>query len=128
MIYIENLSGRRVCIVYPSEFDTTYNDIVKYIPRQYPEFNQDNYIEYTLYVKTFITLFNKGKIINFDGEISFDEDDSILQIVIKYEYLCYNGDAGCLVNIPNNYLKNRIISLIKKNGNFIGLLNIEEQT
>ena len=63
---------------------------MKNIKRPYPENKPNNFKYYTMYVKTDIKLFNKGQLINFDDDISSDKEDCVLQICIKYEYMCYN--------------------------------------
>ena len=80
-----------------------------------------------MYVKTDIKLFNKGKLINFDDDISFDKEDCVLQIFIKYEYMCYDS-WNKIYNFTEGNLYEQIIGLIKKNGAFLGCLKEEEQT
>ena len=95
MIKIETFSGKPYDTIYLKEFDNKYSDIqnhvLKNIKRPYPEHPEknDEIEQYTMYVKTDIKLFNKGQLINFDNDISFDKKDNVLQIVIKYKYLCY---------------------------------------
>ena len=80
-----------------------------------------------MYVKTDIKLFNKGKLIDFDDDISFDKEDSVLQIFIKYEYICYNYFEK-KYNFTVENLYEQIADLIKDDGFFINLLREEEQT
>ena len=83
-----------------------------------------------MYVNTDIKLFNRGQLINFDDDISFDKEDCVLQIFIKYKY-CFNIYINCYVpNIINFTEENRykiIINSIKKDGLFLNLLRKEEQ-
>ena len=128
MIQLETLSGQIYDTVYLNETDNKYGDIVKYIKRpNYPEYNPSDFSkEYTMYVKTDIKLFNKGKLINFDDDISFDKEDSVLQIFSKYEYLCYK--CGTIYNFTQKNRYEKIIDLIKIDGKFINLLIEDEQT
>ena len=129
MIKLETLSGHPYDTVYLNETDSKYSDIRKHIKRpDYPELpkNADNYKNYTMYIKTDIKLFNKGNLINFDDDISFDKEDCVLQIFIKYEYMCY--DWYCKIyNFTEENLYEKIIDLIKKDEYFINLLSEEEQ-
>ena len=128
MIKIETLSGQPYDTIYLNENDSKYSDIIKNIKRpDYPEFNPSKYDQYTMYVKTDIKLFNKGKLINFDDDISFDKEDCVLQIFIKYEYICYNYQNK-IYNFNEENLYEKIIGLIKTNGRFLNLLRNEEQT
>ena len=126
-IKLETLSGQTYGYIDLKETDTEYSDIIKYIKRTcYPEFNPSKYDIYTIYIKTDIKLFNKGNLINFDDDISFDKEDSVLQIFIKYEYLCY--DWSCKIyNFTEENMKDKIIDLIKTDGRFIGLMIKEDQ-
>ena len=128
MIKLETLSGQPYDTIYLNEHDTIYKHILKHIKRpDYPEFNYSTYMTYTMYVKTDIKLFNKGNLINFDDDISFDKEDSILQIFIKYEYICYNKYHKIYnFTVENRYEK--ILYLIKIDGLFLNLLRKEEQT
>ena len=128
MIQIETLSGKPYSTIYITEHDTIYRDILNNIKRSdYPEYNPSKITHYTMYVKTDIKLFNKGKLINFDDDISFDKEDSVLQIFIKYEYLCYNM-FGKIYNFTEENRYKQICDLIKKDGYFINLLRKDEQT
>ena len=127
MIQLEKLSGQIYDTIYLNETDNKYGDIVKYIKRpDYPEYNQSDFKYYTLYVKTDIKLFNKGQLIDFDDDISFDKDDCVLQIFSKYEYLCYKW--GTIYNFTEENRYEQIVDLIKKDGRFLGCLKKEEQT
>ena len=140
MIKIETLSGQPYDQIYLNETDSKYFDIKKHIMKNikipYPEYNPSSFKYYTMYVKTDIKLFNKGQLINFNDDISFDKEDSVLQIFIKYQYLCYKFEDDSYNHInelevyyfteENRYEK--IIDLIKIDGYFINLLRKEEQT
>ena len=66
MIQLETLSGQPYDKIYLKETDSKYRDILEHIKRHdYPEYNPSDFKEYTMYVKTDIKLFNKGKLINF---------------------------------------------------------------
>ena len=128
MINIETLSGQPYDTVYLNETDSKYRDILEHIKRHdYAEYNPSDFKEYTMYVKTDIKLFNKGKLINFDDDISFDKEDCVLQIFIKYEYICYNRSKR-IYNFTVENLYEQIADLIKDDGFFINLLREEEQT
>ena len=132
MIQIETLSGQPYDQIYLKETDSKYSDIqnhiMKNIKRPYPEYNpSSDFDDYTMYVKTDIKLFNKGKLINFDDDISFDKEDSILQIFIKYEYICYNY-CQRKYNFTEENRYEQIVNLIKKDGYFLRCLRKEEQT
>ena len=136
MIHIETLSGQPYETIYLNETDTKYSDIqnniMKNIKRQYPELpnndgNDGNYKNYTMYVKTDIKLFNKGKLINVDDYISFDKEDCVLQIFIKYEYMFYDIYSK-IYNFTEENRYEKIIDLIEKNRYFINLLRKDEQT
>ena len=128
MIQLETLSGKPYERVYLKETDSKYGDILEHIKRpDYPEYNPSKFKAYTIYVKTDIKLFNKGKLINFDGDISFDKEDSILQIFIKYEYVCYDS-WNKIYNFTEENRYEKIVNLIKQNGYFLGCLKKEEQT
>ena len=104
MIQLETLSGQPYDTVYLNETDSKYRDILEHIKRPYPEYNPSDFSKvYTMYVKTDIKLFNKGKLINFD-------DDSVLQIFIKYEYMCWD-DRDKIYNFTKENLKEQIINL-----------------
>ena len=121
MIQLETLSGKPYERVYLKETDSKYGDILEHIKRpDYPEYNPSNITDYTMYVKTDIKLFNKGKLINFDDDISFDKEDSVLQIFIKYEYLCVDYYRRIYTSTEEN-LKECITNLIKQDINFINL-------
>ena len=128
MIQLETLSGQPYYTIYLTEYDTIYRDILKNIKRpDYPEYNPSKFKEHTMYVKTNIKLFNKGQLINFDNDISFDKDDSILQIFIKYEYMFY--DIYCKIyNFTEENIYEKIIDLIETDGRCLNLLRKEEQT
>ena len=128
MIKLETLSGQPYDYIYLNETDSKYRDILEHIKRpEYPEYNPPKLTSYTMYVKTDIKLFNKGKLINFDDDISFDKEDCVLHIFIKYEYMCYNM-LYKIYNFTEENLKEQIINLIKIDGHFINLLREEEQT
>ena len=128
MIQLETLSGQPYAKIYLNETDSKYYDILEHIKRpEYPEYNPSDFMYYTMYVKTDIKLFNKGKLINFDDDISFDKEDSVLQIFIKYEYTCYDL-YGKIYNFTEENLQEKIINLIKKDGYYIKLLREGEQT
>ena len=76
---------------------------MKDIKRPYPEYNLSKFKDYTMYIKTDIKLFNKGKLINFDKE------DCVLQIFIKYEYICKDY-YGSIYNFTEENLKERSIN------------------
>ena len=129
---IETLSGQPYDTIYLNENDSKYYDIKKNIMKNikrpdYPEYNPYDFEEFTMYVKTDIKLFNKGKLINFDDDISFDKEDCVLQIFIKYEYVCYGyWWKVYYFTVENRY--EEIIHLIKQDAKFINLLRDEEQT
>ena len=127
MIKIETLSGQPYDTIYLNETDKTYRDIINHIKLDYPVYNPSKFEHYTMYVKTDIKLFNKGKMINFDDDISFNKEDCVLQIFIKYEYMCYNS-LGIIYNFTEENRYEQIINLIKQDGYFINLLIEEEQT
>ena len=54
-----------------------------------------------MYVKSNIKLFNKGKEIKLSDNISFNEDDNVLNICIKNKIFCYNN---CWKKILKNKL------------------------
>ena len=129
MIQLETLSGQPYDKIYLNEHDTIYRDIRNHIMKnikKYPEIDYKRVEQYTMYVKTDIKLFNKGQLINFDDDISFDKEDSVLQIFIKYEYLC--NDYHKIYNFTEENLKEQIINLIKKDGLFLNLVKQEELT
>ena len=130
MIQIETLSGQPYDTIYLNETDNKYADIRKHIleniKRPYPEYNPSKFEKYTMYVKTDIKLFNKGKLINFVDDISFDKEDSVLHIFIKYEYSCDDSFRTYIFTEENIY--ETIIDLIKRDGFFLKLLKKEEQT
>ena len=125
-IKLETLSGQPHCNIYLTEHDTIYEDILKYVipslKRPYPEFNSSKYNPYTMYVKTDITLFNKGKKIDFTENISFDKKDSVLQILINYTHICcfenlhYYEDPreNKIHTFTSKNIKDEIMTLIKK--------------
>ena len=125
MIQLETLSGQPYDQIYLNETDFKYSDILEHIKRPYPEYNPSKFEIYIMYVKTDIKLFNKGKLINFDDDISFDKEDCVLQIFIKYEYIC--SDHYKIYNFTEENRYEKIIDLIKKDGYFINLLREEEQ-
>ena len=132
MIQIETLSGQPYETIYLNETDSKYSDILNHVLKnlkrpclEYPDNSIDRKI-YTMYVKTDIKLFNKGKLINFDDYISLDKEDCVLQIFIKYEYWCHNYNK--IYNFTEENLQEKIINLIKKDGYCINLLREEEQT
>ena len=128
MIKLETLSGQPYDNIYLNEQDTIYKHILKHIKRpDYPEYNPSKFQRYTMYVKTDIKLFNKGQFINFDDDISFDKEDCVLEIFIKYEYMCWDG-WNKIYNFTEENLYEQIINLIKQDGYFINLLKKEEQT
>ena len=128
MIKLETLSGQPYDNIYLNETDSKYSHILEHIKRPYyPEYNPSKFQRYTMYVKTDIKLFNKGKLINFDDDISFDKEDCVLQIFIKYEYLCY-GYYWKVYYFTEENIYEEIIHLIKKDGKFINLLRDEEHT
>ena len=128
MIKLETLSGQPYDNIYLNETDSKYSHILENIKRpDYPEYNPSKFQRYTMYVKTDIKLFNKGKLINFDDDISFDKDDSVLQIFIKYEYICGDKYRRIYTSTEEN-LKERITNLITQDIKFINLLKKEEQT
>ena len=128
MIQIETLSGQPYDTVYLNETDSKYSDIRKHIKRpDYPEYNSYNFKKYTMYVKTDIKLFNKGKLINFDDYISFDKEDCVLQIFIKYEYI-FCDFWNKIYNFTGENIYENLVDLIKIDGPFINLLREEEQT
>ena len=127
MIQLETLSGQQYDQIYLNETDSKYRDILEHIKRpEYPEYNPPKLTSYTMYVKTDIKLFNKGKLINFDDDISFDKEDCVLQIFIKYEYIC--SDHYKIYNFTEENRYEKIIDLIKKDGYFLRCLRKEEQT
>ena len=139
MIQLETLSGQPYDKIYLNETDSKYSDIknhiMKNIKRPYPELESYKRKPYTIYVKTDIKLFNKGKLINFDDNISFDKEDCVLQIFIKYEYMCYdncyirtNCNIGNIYNFTGENINQQIVDLIKQDGLFLGCLKKEDQT
>ena len=127
MIQLETLSGQPYDKIYLNETDSKYGDILEHIKRPYTEYNPSEIERYTMYIKTDIKLFNKGKLINFDDDISFDKEDCVLQIFIKYEYMCW-GDSDKIYNFTEENIYEKIIYLIKKDEYFINLLRKDEQT
>ena len=96
MIRLETLSGKPYENIYLNETDSKYsnimNHILKTIKRPYPELyrNKNDRDIYTMYVnKTYI------KLINFEDDISFDKEDSVLHISINYEYVYYKYEYNC---------------------------------
>ena len=62
MIQLETLNGKIRDRIYPTELDTVYSDILKYIKKpDYPEYNDGDGNKYIMYVKSNIKLFNKGR-------------------------------------------------------------------
>ena len=128
MIQLETLSGKPYDTIYLKETDSKYGDILEHIKKpEYTEYNPSEIERYTMYIKTDIKLFNKGQLINFDDDISFDKEDCVLQIFIKYEYICYDN-YNKIYNFIEENLKEQIINLIKHDGRFLNLLREEEQT
>ena len=128
MIQLETLSGQPYDTIYLNETDNKYGDILEHIKRSdYPEYNPSNFKKYTMYVKTDIKLFNKEKLINFDDDISFDKEDSVLHIFSKYEYVCLDNWKK-IYNFTEENRYEKIINLIKQDAYFINLLIEEEQT
>ena len=128
MIQLKTLSGQPYDTIYLNETDNKYGDILEHIKRSdYPEYNPSNFKKYTMYVKTDIKLFNKGKLINFDDDISFDKEDSVLHIFSKYEYVCLDNWKK-IYNFTEENRYEKIINLIKQDAYFINLLIEEEQT
>ena len=127
MIQLETLSGQPYYQIYLKETDSKYGDILEHIKRPYPEYNPSKFTFYEMYVKTDIKLFNKGQLINFNDDISFDKEDSILQIFIKYEYMCYNN-LNKIYNFTEENLYEQIVDLIKIDGLFLNFLKKDEQT
>ena len=128
MIQLETLSGKPYDTIYLKETDSKYGDILEHIKKpEYTEYNPSKFKAYTIYVKTDIKLFNKGKLINFDDDISFDKEDCVLQIFTKYEYVCYDS-LNKIYNFTEENRYEKIVNLIKQNGYFLGCLKKEEQT
>lgn len=97
MIKIETLNGQTYQCIHVNEYDTHYNDLLKYIKKpitdaKYTEYPEDpeypEYLEsYRIYMKTDIKLYNNEKEIIFDNEIDFDID--VLKVIFNCEYMCY---------------------------------------
>ena len=118
MIQIETLSGQPYDTIYLNETDSKYSDIIKHVKKpfkDYPEYDPDRFefLGYRIYVKTDIKLFNKGQLINLGDDISFNKEDSILQIFIKYEYV-YCEFGGIIHNFTEENRYEKIVDFIKK--------------
>ena len=131
MIQLETLSGQPYDKIYLNETDFKYSDIqnhiMKNIKRPYPEYNPSKFTSLTMYIKTDIKLFNKGQLIDFDDDISFDKEDSVLQIFIKYKYMFIDYFYK-INNFTEENRYEKIVDLIKINGRFLNLLRDDEQT
>ena len=119
MIQLETFSGEIYKKIWLNENDSKYGDITKYVKKpDYPEYNPNKLEERTIYVETDIKLFNKGQLINFDDDISFDKEDSVLNIYIKSEYVCYDLFHRLNRFTDENY-EATLVHLIKQYGMMI---------
>ena len=110
MLKINTLSGQLFQTVYVNEDDVTYNDILKYIniPR-HPKFeklssNGKNYYG-EICVKQFVKLFHETKEIDFNDNIDFNKELSILFYCEYYIYFTGPIKIGGDFTLPGIFRK-----------------------
>ena len=122
MIKIETLSGEPYQIIYSSENDYTYRDLVKYIKKpisKYPEYEYSNIKKYSnkdifkVYVKTKIKFFDTIHQCEISLKEDIDYNKDILTIFFNFEYCCHLSEKKIHLSTDINNIDEELYKLYK---------------